>query len=492
MSLQRSTDDLVSLGNNLPNCGVCANAITNSSYLYKSTCGHSFHKSCFQKHMKQKQICPICNTKLNLIATPSAPPPPIVTRSQAQRAQEFNVNRVDPSFPLKSAQNQAITPNYSVMSSSFPQEQREHIRNVVTAAVGAQQAEMLTSLSQQLTKIIENNIEAGFRRLSLNTSTQSETSNRNPNPRITVGNIGSQVPVLPPVEGQTLEQLLGLPSNVARNQNSTNHTGNINLNTSGSLDSSLRSDKVGHVIHNWKVRFSGDAKGMAVDNFIYREEALTHQTLNGNFDLLCRHISTLFDAKASEWFWRYHRSVSEIRWADLCTALRHQYKDSRKDVDFREMIRDRKQLPGENFDSFYESIVDISDRLSTPLPENILVEILRRNLLPEIQHEILNIPVYSVSHLRDICRRREFFLLDMGRKQAANKVFFSRRQVHEIVENGVELTEETGVSALALMCWNCQKVGHRYQDCLEERRIFCYGCGTPDTYKPNCSNCNNS
>lgn len=108
--------------------------------------------------------------------------------------------------------------------------------------------------------------------------------------------------MLPSVGRQMLEQLLGLPSNTAGNQDSSNRSGDDNLNASVAINSSLRSDKVGHIIHNWKIRFSGDARGMSVDNFIYRIEALTHQTLNGNFDLLCRHISTLFNAKASDWF----------------------------------------------------------------------------------------------------------------------------------------------------------------------------------------------
>lgn len=274
MSLKRSTDDLVILDKNPANCVVCTNVITSPSYFFKSACAHDFHKSCFQKYKKQKQICPTCNMKLNLLATPSAPPPPIVTRSQTQRAQAFDISRCNLSFSPKSVQNQARESNYSVMSSSSPQEQREHIRNLVTAAVGAQQAEMLTSLSQQLTRIIEENLEAGFRRLSLNNSAQGDAINRGANQENSGENFDSPVPVLPSVERQTIEQLLGLPSHATVNPGSTVRTGDMNLNASGSVDSSLRSDKVGHIIHNWKVRFSVDAKGMAVDNFIYRVEAL--------------------------------------------------------------------------------------------------------------------------------------------------------------------------------------------------------------------------
>lgn len=303
-------------------------------------------------------------------------------------------------------------------------------------------------------------------------------------------NLPSRNQTLPAVEQRTLEQLLGLPnqSNSPHNwpNNALNSTG---INVAQGSDLVLRPDKVSHIIHNWKVRFSGESRGMSVDNFLYRVEALTNQTLNGNFEILCDHISTLFDAKANDWFWRYHRSVPSIKWPDLCSALRKQYKDSRTDIDLREMIRDRKQKCNENFDAFYESVIDISDRLVEPLSENILVEILRRNLLPEIQHEILNLKIYSVSELRDICRRREFFLQDIGRRQNLIKsVPFVKRQIHELDEEPAP-PEEDEISAIALACWNCRQPGHRYQDCLEDRQVFCYGCGMANVYKPKCTNC---
>lgn len=239
------------------------------------------------------------------------------------------------------------------------------------------------------------------------------------------------------------------------------------------------------------MKFSGDLRGMSVDNFIYRVEALTNQTLNSNFDLLCDHISTLFDGKANDWFWRYHQSAQTIKWPQLREALRKQYKDTRTDIDLREMIRDRKQKYNENFDTFYEAVIEISDRLSEPLSEKILVEILRRNLLPEIQHEILILKVKSVSELRDICRRREFFLQDIRTKQNLPKTFpFVKKQIHEIEEDS--FPEEENVSGISLVCWNCRKSGHRYQDCLEDRQVFCYGCGLAKVYKSNCVKCNSN
>ncbi|KAI8120101.1 hypothetical protein CVS40_8609 [Lucilia cuprina] len=87
-----------------------------------------------------------------------------------------------------------------------------------------------------------------------------------------------------------------------------------------------------------------------------------------------------------------------MRWPDLCNTLRHQYKGLVRILSSGKCLGIGNNIM-EKVDSFYDDIVEISHRLSMPLQENVLVEILRRNLLPEIQHEILNIPIYSVTHL---------------------------------------------------------------------------------------------
>jgi len=98
-------------------------------------------------------------------------------------------------------------------------------------------------------------------------------------------------------------------------------------------DLGQRPDKVGHIINGWKLRFNGH-DGLSVDNFIYRVEALTHQTLEGNFSVLCSNASILFDGKAREFYWRYHKSSRSLGWISLCEALRKQFRDTRTDVDF--------------------------------------------------------------------------------------------------------------------------------------------------------------
>ena len=44
----------------------------------------------------------------------------------------------------------------------------------------------------------------------------------------------------------------------------------------------------------------------------------------------------------------------------------------------------------------------------------------------------------------------------------------------------------------SLICWNCDKPGHRFDDCVGPRKIFCFGCGAKEIFKPMCPKCNPS
>lgn len=42
-----------------------------------------------------------------------------------------------------------------------------------------------------------------------------------------------------------------------------------------------------------------------------------------------------------------------------------------------------------------------------------------------------------------------------------------------------------------MICWNCDDIGHSFTDCQSAvRKIFCYGCGCKNVYKPTCQKCN--
>lgn len=260
MSVRRSTEDLSNTpptansiqsqtpqSNTVDVCGICKNRISNKGNSTKTICNHIFHKTCLSKSSQSRSICPTCNTQITLPKfsknnTSSAIT--MMTRNQS-RQQNVDVNRsANESIP----RNTHTTPNTTQSSESSPDGQRHMIRNLVTAAVGAQQAEMLISLNEQLTQLIRNNVEAGFRRLSLDIN--------NNIPHNEAGCVQENYAADPQSQAQTLDQLLGIPSPDNNNNREevrfqTNPSLNLpRLNSAFSTDLAIRPDKISQIISN--------------------------------------------------------------------------------------------------------------------------------------------------------------------------------------------------------------------------------------------------
>lgn len=253
------------------------------------------------------------------------------------------------------------------------------------------------------------------------------------------------------------------------------------------------SEKVLNIIRNWRIKFSARPDDIDVEEFIYRVNILASNTLNGNFRLLCEHVYSLFEGKALDWFWRYHRQNNDITWLSLTNALRKQYKSEYTDFDTREDIRKRKQKVNEVFDDYLDAMLNLSDKLCTPMGDSELCETILRNLKPEIRHELLHVNITQISQLRREVRKHERFMNDM-RLNNSSRNFMVKKQVAELdfdsgKDNGDEIEVDVCAVSKLLTCWNCSETGHTYKNCLKERTIFCYGCGIKDTYKPNCTNC---
>lgn len=283
----------------------------------------------------------------------------------------------------------------------------------------------------------------------------------------------------------------------------------LNLSNNSFLHSNntnMPLDKITSIIQNWNLKFDGSSNGLNVEEFLYRLKSLTSDYFNGDYSVICRNLNSLLTGKARDWYWRYHKQVQYIEWNAFCEALRSQYKEFKSSFDLREEIRSRKQKPNETFDNFFESVSAMMDKLPRAMSEAELIEILARNLRPDIRQDLLYVPIHSISHLRRLVQMREnFFSDEYVRKNLPNRNFnpfpMPRRIVAEIAAEQEEVMTaiedtEGNISALqnsesSSTCWNCDQVGHHWQDCLHVRTIFCYGCGAKNTYKPKCTKCAN-
>lgn len=333
----------------------------------------------------------------------------------------------------------------------------------------------------QLNRMIENNITRLLANLNLVPNSQNQTHTQ-------------------PNENCNNDRGNGNDRNVL--YNTANPISSSSLSNSNVINSQL--NKITAIISGWKIQFDGSPTGLTVEEFLYRIRSLTYDNFNGDFSPIVRNLNVLLSGKARDWYWRYRKQVDSFNWDEFCDAIKCQYRDFKSYFDIREEIRNRRQKVGETFDVFYDSISAIMDRLPSPLSEMELIEILTRNLRPEIRQELLYIPVHSISHLRKLVHRRETFLNDeYVRKNMSFRVqnqVVPRRQISELHynEDGSSWehlnSTDTNVNAIqfqekAPVCWNCDGSGHFWDDCVKSRNIFCYGCGTKNVYKPQCAKC---
>lgn len=256
-----------------------------------------------------------------------------------------------------------------------------------------------------------------------------------------------------------------------------------------------RPDRVSNTISNWRIKFTGSPNDIPLEDFIFRVNCMTTQSLNGNFTLLSQFAHLLFSGPALHFYWRVHRAVRELDWYELCSRLQERYQDQRTDRDIKDAMRRRKQGSSESFDDFLDAMLTIADSLREPMSDSEIAVEVRNNLRSELQHELLHVDTSDLASLRRECHRHEEFFRSIRPqyRSAFRRNFVSTLQAEEHSESEAEEAPEAEICAVRSFdnskCWNCEEQGHRYHDCLQPRRVFCYGCGAADVYRPNCDRC---
>jgi len=111
--------------------------------------------------------------------------------------------------------------------------------------------------------------------------------------------------------------------------------------------------------------------------------------LDSDFELLSKNIHQLLIGRASSWYWRFHKRLQTFTWSEFCVALWEQYRESRFTTELREQVRARNQNTGEFFDSFYEAVCKLIDKLSVTFGKDELVEVIQGNLVTEMKDRLL-------------------------------------------------------------------------------------------------------
>lgn len=260
------------------------------------------------------------------------------------------------------------------------------------------------------------------------------------------------------------------------------------------------------MICRWKISFNGGKNGLTVEDFVFRCESMADGCRLPLSDLYDNLYLMLAD-RAADWYWQFKRSQPLADWTTLRNRFCHFFRSQDGDYDIRRTIESRKQGQRESVADFCLEVTTLVNRMSNPMPEQEVIEVLRRNMAPYLQRMTFRHNSRTVDDLIDLCRDAE----NLVYRLPSSAHFPSSRSIVG------EISDAQGVSPFAnalpsepvapmmvpvhvevvealdpslRICFNCKDVGHGYVDCpIPVRGIFCYGCGADNVLKPNCMIC---
>lgn len=209
-------------------------------------------------------------------------------------------------------------------------------------------------------------------------------------------------------------------------------------------------------LDKWGIRFDGTEKTVNVQEFIFRVGQLKRD-FNCPEDEFLTKFHQLLDKPALDWYWNQRKFVNFRSWSELETALLNQYQQYENEFQIQMKILNRRQLPHETFDDFYNSVLKLRTQQKTPYQEHDMVEIMRGNLKPSLAQMIFSAQIRSLGEFYRQVKRAENLIWSQRQHQQRYNV---PQRLHELDWQQEEvIPEEMEVDAISTpakyKCWNC-------------------------------------
>lgn len=264
--------------------------------------------------------------------------------------------------------------------------------------------------------------------------------------------------------------------------------------------------------NHWDVKYNGQS---SVGDFLERVEELRVSRGLSKASLL-RAAPELFTGDALLWY-RTQRFVS---WDDLTYQLRDAFQPYDYEDSLWDEIRRRTQGSQERVFSYIVAMENLFRKLREIPSAETKLHIVRRNLLPYLQSRLA---VHNISSLAELLRLgraieetevriQRFAPPPTNRRQLLEpELAYQKPQHHSTApivsgyRSGVDSHEslptfqlndnleaaslETSDQIAGGKCWNCGQAGHRFRQCKEQKRLFCYRCGEKQVTIKSCTKC---
>ena len=236
-------------------------------------------------------------------------------------------------------------------------------------------------------------------------------------------------------------------------------------------------------VFKWNVSFDGS---QPVNEFLQRIEEL-RTARQCPKETLFNSAVDIFSGNALEWF-RMIQSQGVRDWDSLVAALRDHFLPNDSDFEITQKIFSRTQQPDEKIILFLASLHGLVQQLSTPLADDQLIPIIKRNILP------LYGPYLVTGHF-DSVKELSNFLVLMEPTILRNKAALTCSRSHVTTKRrsspartaNKSVVVSTNAVTNEQKCWNCLQSGHLYAQCSVARNRFCYRCGNRDHIANSCS-----
>lgn len=298
---------------------------------------------------------------------------------------------------------------------------------------------------------------------------------------------------------------------------------NINLNNNDPIIYQGAAKKL-PAIYKWNINFGGHNDPQNILDFLDKVDDL-RESRGVTSEELFTSAHDLFSNEASKWLRAIKKTI--FTWDELVLKLKKEFLPSDFEYQMTQQLRNRKQGVNEDISSFIMDIEFMYRRIDVNVSERDIINQILRNLNPFFASHIALDDYPNLTLLRERCKKvqelqqlheryktpfvpqqRTFINHNVSANNKPtpafknnNSNFVSFRQQrpaknistvqHQNVSNVQEKVsnELIHVPSNNYKCWNCQNLGHSYNNCTKYKRKFCFGCGLQNVTKTNCPMC---
>lgn len=242
-------------------------------------------------------------------------------------------------------------------------------------------------------------------------------------------------------------------------------------------------------IPSWNLVFSGDGKGVNVNQFLRQVELTARADRVTNVDLLESAIH-LFVGPARNWYIAFESMF--LSWEELTRGLRQNFVSEDSDFILLKEIELRVQGKDETFVLYLSGMLNLFHHLKEPLTERKKLDMVMRNMNPFLADRVALLDIRDTQHLAILCKkiedvrtRSKSFRQTTVESYPSNN--YSKRYVSEVQRDPSPVPIR---SQGEVKCVNCREMGHGFVNCKRPKmRVFCYICGELGQLSTNCDTC---